>query len=167
MPKQKLSNSQENLSKPIPKYSEHSVIVQNQLFVKKKSTTTRLDRWWWHARAGRRDAFYRCMLLKGGALTGIGVLKMVKKMRNMELFPLKCYCAGKFYVKILSSGVKQQRERSGAPQGPIQGAPRGARRLKMGKNDQNLSIFLQFFAIFDNEGPSYLFSFLHQCSRNR
>ena len=62
----------------------------------------------------------------------------------MELFPLKCYCAGKFYVKILSSGVEQQRERSGAPQGPIQGAPRGSKGLKMGKNDQNLSIFYNF-----------------------
>ena len=88
-------------------------------------------------------------------------------MRVFELFPLKCYCAGKFYVKILSSGVEQQKEWSGAPQGPIQGAPTGSKRLKTGKNDQNFSIFLQFFAISDNEGPSYLFSFLHQCSRTR
>ena len=69
---------------------------------------------------------------------------MAKKMRVLELFPFKCYCAGKFYVKILSSGVEPQKERSGAPQGPIQGAPRGSKRLKTGKNDQNLSIFYNF-----------------------
>ena len=53
-----------------------------------------------------------------------------------------------------------KKKRSGAPQGPIQGAPRCSKRLEMGKNGQNLSSF-------DDEGPSYLFSFPHQCSRTR
>ena len=78
----------------------------------------------------------------------------------LELFLLKRCWGGKFHVKILSSGVEHQKKRSGAPQGPIQGAPRCSKRLKMGKNGQNLSSF-------DNEGPSYLFSFPHQCSRTR
>ena len=51
---------------------------------------------------------------------------------------------GKFHIKILSSGVEHQKKRSGAPQGPIQGAPRCAKRLETGKNDQNLSIFIDF-----------------------
>ena len=37
-----------------------------------------------------------------------------------------------------------KKKRSGAPQGPIQGAPRCSKRLEMGKNDQNLSIFINF-----------------------
>ena len=55
-------------------------------------------------------------------------------------------------MKILSSGVVKQRKRLGAPQGLIQGAPRGFKRLKIGKNDQNLSIFYNFLPTLTMKG---------------
>ena len=73
-------------------------------------------------------------------------------MGVLELFLLKRCWGGKFHVKILSSGVEHQKKRSGAPQGPIQGAPRCSKRLKMGKNDQNLSIFINFLPSLTMQG---------------
>ena len=37
-------------------------------------------------------------------------------------------------------------------QGPIQGAPRCSKRLKTGKNDQNLSIFINFLPSLTMKG---------------
>ena len=81
-------------------------------------------------------------------------------MRGFGVVSSQMLLGGKFHVKILSSGVEHQKKRSGAPQGPIHGAPRCSKRLKTGKNDQNLSSF-------EDEGPSYLFSFPHQNRRTR
>ena len=51
-------------------------------------------------------------------------------------------------------------EKVRGPSGTIHGTPICSKKLKTGKNGQNLSSF-------DDEGPSYLFSFPHQSSRTR
>ena len=56
------------------------------------------------------------------------------------------------YVKILSPGLEQQKKRSEAPQEPSQGAPRCSKRLETGKNDQNLSIFINFLPSLTMQG---------------
>ena len=48
---------------------------------------------------------------------------------------------GKFNEEILSTGIGKQNKRLGAPQGPIVGAPK---MFEMGKDDQNLIIFVIF-----------------------
>ena len=65
-------------------------------------------------------------------------------MRGFRVVSSQMLMGRTIYVKILSPDLEQQKKRSGAPQGPIQGAPRCSKRLEMGKNDQNLSIFINF-----------------------
>ena len=73
-------------------------------------------------------------------------------MRGFRVVSSQMLLGRTIYVKILSPGLEQQKKRSGAPQGPIQGAPRCSKRLKMGKNDQNLSIFINFLPSLTMQG---------------
>ena len=73
-------------------------------------------------------------------------------MRGFGVVSFQMLLGRTIYVLILSPGLEQQKKRSGAPQGPIQGAPRCSKRLETGKNDQNLSIFINFLPFFTKRG---------------
>ena len=73
-------------------------------------------------------------------------------MRGFRVVSSQMLLGRTIYVKILSPGLEQQKKRSGAPQGPIQGAPRCSKRLETGKNDQNLSIFINFLPSLTMKG---------------
>ena len=52
--------------------------------------------------------------------------KIAENGQNDEGFDVVSFqmlLGGKFYVKLLSSGVGKQKKRRGAPLGPIKGAP--------------------------------------------